>query len=121
MLRSQIAQILALLCLSLSLGACTITDEPTGRQHSYGSVVHGDLERVWATTQQTMAQVASNIRVDSGERRVEGRWNNASISVQVQKKTAMETILRVSAQAAGVERPDIAERLQIAIQQALMR
>ena len=36
-------------------------------------------------------------------------------------KTAMETILRVSARANGVERPDIAERLQIAIQQALIR
>lgn len=121
MLRPQILRILALLACGLCLGSCTITDEPTGRQHSYGSVVHGDLDRVWATAQQTMAQVASQVQVDAGERLVRGRWNEASISVQVQKKTAMETILRVSARANGVERPDIAERLQIAIQQALIR
>lgn len=121
MLRSQILRILALLTLGPALVSCTITDEPPGRQYSYGSVVHGDLERVWASAQETMGRVASQVQVDASQRLIRGRWNEASISVQVQKKTAMETILRVSAQAHGVERPDIAERLQIAIQQALMR
>ena len=68
-----------------------------------------------------MAQVAGDVQVNSGDQRVQGRWNEAAVSVQVQRKAPMETILRVSAQQDGVERPDIAERLQIAIQQALLR
>lgn len=109
--------------LALPLAACTTTEESTSPylEHSYGSVVHGELGRVWAITQATMAQVASNVQTDSADRRVRGNWNEASVSVQVQSKSAMETILRVSAQQDGVERPDIAERMQIAIQQALLR
>lgn len=106
----------------LALAACITTDEQSAQlEHSYGSVVHGELGRVWAVTQATVAQVARQVQVDKGARRVQGQWNEANVSVQVQRKTPMETILRVSAQQNGQERPDIAERLQIAIQQALLR
>lgn len=108
----------------LALAACTTTDEGGAGprlEHSYGSVVHGELGRVWAIAQATVSQVANNVQVDNGDRRVQGQWNEANVSVQVQRKAPMETILRVSAQQDGEERPDIAERLQIAIQQALLR
>ena len=113
-----VAAILAALCV-----ACTTIEEERSPylQHSYGSVVHGEWNEVWAVTQTTLAQVASKVNVDAGKQRVSGQWNQASVSVQVQHKAPMETILRISAQQDGTERPDIAERLQIAIQQALIR
>jgi hypothetical protein len=114
----------ALLLLPLC-GACVTVDSGSVSssaklEHSYGSVVSGDLDRVWSAVSATMAQLGGPAAdIDTGAHTASASHQGADITVRAQRRSASQTILRVQASRDGQEDTALAEQVLMAIQRRL--
>ncbi len=114
----------ALLCIALPLAACTTPDEyAVSVEKSSGVVMQASPDLVWAKAKQTVMRFTQNgYSADEGKRIVRGFLALGSVTVKVEPRDASgtRTILRVSAQAGGLNSQETADRVTLAIQQAVL-
>jgi len=115
----------ALLCIALPLAACTAPDEsPVAVEKSAGVVMQASPDLVWAKAKQTVMRIARNgYSANEGNRTVKGFMGLGSVTVKVEPRDASgtRTILRVTAQAGGLDSPETAAKVTLAIQEAVLR
>lgn len=114
----------ALLLLPLC-GACVSVDSGSASssamlEHSYGSVVSGDLETVWNAVCATMTQLGGPAAdIDASAHTASASHRGADITVQAQERSAGQTILRVQASRGGQEDRALADQVLMAVQRRL--
>jgi len=111
--------------LALSAVACSAPDTRApgtdlGRHRgAVLSVAPGDL---WEAAKTTLADW-DDVEVDEASRTVSASFVGGSVTVRVDAKNREQTqsILRVAAESAGKPAPEVADRIQMEIQQSLRR
>lgn len=112
-----------LLLLTISAAACTGAPESKasdlGRHR--GAVLSAPPDAVWAASRDALAPLGT-VQVEGDGRTASVRTSGGRITVRVEPYDAAATrsILRVSAESQGESRPEIADRLQLEIQRALL-
>ena len=116
----------ASLCIVLPLAACTSQDEyPIAVEKSSGVVMQAPPDLVWAKAKQTVMRFARNGYTANESTRIVkgfiGPGGSVSVKVEPRDASGTRTILRVSARGDGLNAPDTAETVTLAIQAAVLR
>ena len=111
--------------LALSAVACAAPEPhapPTGLGRHQGAVLSVAPADLWAAAKATLADW-SDVEVDEASRTLSASFAGGSVTVRVDAKNRAETqsILRVAAESAGQPAPEVADRVQMEIQQSVRR
>jgi hypothetical protein len=108
------------LCVGcVSDGAGTRAGAPR-LEHSYGSVVTGDLDTVWSAVSATFKDIdIMAARITDATHTASVPYMGAKVTVKAERKDAQSTILRIQAVRDGEEAIDISDKVMTAIQRRL--
>ena len=116
-----------LLCLASAavFGSCvTETQERAASgPRSRGSVIEYPPAVVWQQARKTLLQIGQRHRFDENAKSGQAfiGLGEVRVSVEPYDSAGTKSILRISARANGAEAPEVAERVQLHIQQALLQ